>query len=88
VNCGLGRQVANKGAQLAFVKNSAFEAHRFFHCETVNTISQYLTLYSSNGMISSAFLVLLCRNFRGIMQRIEIKNSFIHSAYSTPEKGN
>ena len=35
---GLGRQVANKGAQLAFVKNPAFEANGFFHCETVNAI--------------------------------------------------
>ena len=31
-------KVEKKGAQLAFVKNPAFEANGFFHCETVNAI--------------------------------------------------
>jgi hypothetical protein len=37
-------------------------------------------------MISSVFLVLLCRNFRESMQR-KGKNFSIHSVYSTPEQG-
>ena len=37
-------------------------------------------------MILSAFLVLLCRNFRESEQRIKRKKIFIHYVYSTPKR--